>query len=181
MRKKCFWVLAKLRRLQDVRPLVTKRNIQLQCSSTSYFTSTTVWWFGRSVQKKSQQQVEQIQNYAMRLILSRPPRTISAELQKTLHWLATTNRETKSVTISSSVSIRTWARARIHERFLEDVAMMTSMQADCKIILRYDDITTGRHGLIKCVWNVITADQYFSVHHYFCGETWTQSRLHTSH
>ena len=72
----------------------------------------------------------------MRLILSRPPHTISAELQKTLHWLATTNRETKSVTISSSVSIRTWARARIHERFLEDVAMMTSMQADCKIILR---------------------------------------------
>ncbi len=50
---------------------------------------SVVW---QECSKKLQQQVERIQNYGMRLILSRPPRTPTAELRSTLNWLPLTER-----------------------------------------------------------------------------------------
>ena len=51
----------------------------LQCPGAA---TLTVVWFGRSVQRQLQQRVEKVQNYAMRLICSKPPRTPSEDLRK---------------------------------------------------------------------------------------------------
>ena len=72
--RKYFGGLAKLRRLRDTLPNVTKRSI-LVLPHLDY--CCVVW---QECAKTLQQKVEKVQNYAMRLICSKPPRILSKGL-----------------------------------------------------------------------------------------------------
>jgi len=83
VRKKCYRGLSQLRKLRDVLPVSTKVKLYnaLVLPHTDY--CSVVWHECGAVQ---QQQVERIQNYGMRLILAKPPRTPSSELRAYLKW-----------------------------------------------------------------------------------------------
>ena len=84
VRRKCFGGLAKLRRLRDTLPKVTKKNIY-NALVLPHLDYCCVLW--QECRKALQQRVERIQNYGMRLICSKPPGTSSDELRKGLNWL----------------------------------------------------------------------------------------------
>ena len=85
VRRKCFGGLAKLRRLRDSLPAVTK----IQCLCVDYCSVVAMAGVWKGSTKKS---VERVQNYAMRLICSEPPRTPSEKLRKRMNWMPLTRR-----------------------------------------------------------------------------------------
>ena len=89
LRRKCFCGLAKLRKLRDVLPTETKRKVYNALVLPHLDYCSVVW---QECTKELQQKVERIQNYGMRLILSKPPRTPSAELRTALGWTPLTER-----------------------------------------------------------------------------------------
>ena len=82
VRKKCFAGLAKLRRLKDVLPLTTKRWIYSAIILPHLDYCSVVW---QECAAWLRMKVEQVQNYGMRLILSKPARTPSAEMRQILN------------------------------------------------------------------------------------------------
>ena len=89
VRRKCFRGLAKLRRLRDALPAVTNKNIYNALVLPTLDYCCVVW---QECGKLLQQRVERIQNYGMRLICSKPPRTPSESLRKELNWMPLTKR-----------------------------------------------------------------------------------------
>jgi len=89
VRRKCFRGLAELRRLRDALPAVTKKNIYNALVLPTLDYCCVVW---QECGKLLQQRVERIQNYGMRLICSKPPRTPSESLRKELNWMPLTKR-----------------------------------------------------------------------------------------
>ena len=89
VRKKCFGGLAKLRRLRDSLPEATKKNIY-NALILPYLDYCCVVW--QECSKTLQRSIERIQNYGMRLICSKPPRTPSEELRSRMNWMPLTNR-----------------------------------------------------------------------------------------
>ena len=62
----------------------------LQMAALGISASSVVW---QQCTKELQQKVEQIQNYGMHVILSKPPLTASSDLRATLKWIPLTERE----------------------------------------------------------------------------------------
>ena len=89
VRRKCYAGLAKISRLRDSLPAVTKRRIYNALVLPHLDYCCVVW---QECGKVLQQKVERIQNYAMRLICSKPPRTSSQELRKSMKWIPLTER-----------------------------------------------------------------------------------------
>ena len=89
VRLKCFSGLAKLRRLGDVLPISTKKKIY-QALVLPHLDYCSVIWMECS--KLLQQKIERVQNYAMRLILTKPSGTPSDQLRTSLNWMPLTNR-----------------------------------------------------------------------------------------
>ena len=89
VRRKCFGGLAKLRRLRDALPVDTKKKLYNALVLPILDYCSVVW---QECRKDLQQKVERIQNYGMRLILAKPPRTPSAELRRQLKWLSLSER-----------------------------------------------------------------------------------------
>ena len=89
VRRKCCWGLAKLRRLRDSLPAATKKKVYNACVLPHLDYCAVVW---QECAKALQKSVERIQNYAMRLICSKPPRTPSVELRGKLGWMTLTKR-----------------------------------------------------------------------------------------
>ena len=89
VRRKCFSGLSQLCKLRDVLPVSTKVKLYnaLVLPHTDY--CSVVWHECGVVQ---QRQVERIQNYGMRLILGKPPRTPSNELRTHLRWMTLSRR-----------------------------------------------------------------------------------------
>jgi hypothetical protein len=83
MRRKCFGCLAKLRVFSNVLPTTTKKNMFSALVLPHLDYCSTLWM---ECSQELQKKVEQIQNYGMRLILSKPPRSPSDDLRKTLGW-----------------------------------------------------------------------------------------------
>ena len=84
VRRKCYAGLAKISRLRDSLPAVTKRRIYNALVLPHLDYCCVVW---QECGKVLQQKVERIQNYAMRLICSKPPRTSSQDLRKSMNWI----------------------------------------------------------------------------------------------
>lgn len=82
-RRKCFGALARIRRLKDVLPVQTKKKIYNALVLPHLDYCSVVW---QECSEQLRRRVEGIQNYGMRLILSKPPRTPSAELRSELRW-----------------------------------------------------------------------------------------------
>jgi len=78
VRKQSFAGLAKLRKLKDVLPPDTKENIYNAMVLPHLDYCSVVW---QECMKDLRSQLERVQNYGMRIILSRPPRTPSEELR----------------------------------------------------------------------------------------------------
>ena len=83
VRKKCFAGLAKLRRLRDVLPVITKRRIYNAMVLPHLDYCSVVW---QECTMELRKKVERIQNYGMRLILSKPAGTPSDGLRQKLRW-----------------------------------------------------------------------------------------------
>ena len=83
VRKKCFVGLAKLRRLKMLLSSRTKKQIYNALVLPHFDYCSVVWQeWSMELGKK----LERVQNYGMRLILSKPPRTHSEELLEELSW-----------------------------------------------------------------------------------------------
>ena len=93
VRRKCCGGLAKLRRLRDSLPAATKKKVYAACVLPHLDYCSVVWQECGKILQKS---VERIQNYAMQLICSRPPRTPSVELRNRLGWMPLTKRREMS-------------------------------------------------------------------------------------
>ena len=84
VRRKCFAGLAKLRRLRDALPASTKKTLY-NAIILPHLDYCSVVWQECSITLRKK--VERIQNYGMRIILSKPPRTPSAILRQELRWV----------------------------------------------------------------------------------------------
>ena len=89
VRRKCLGDLAKLRRLRDTLPAALKKNIY-NALVLPHLDYCCVLWQECGIQL--QKRVERIQNYAMRLICSKPPRTPSEELRSDMNWMPLSKR-----------------------------------------------------------------------------------------
>ena len=89
VQRTCFGGLAKLRRHRDSLPALTRKNIYNTLVLPSLDYCCVVW---QECGKVLQQRLEQIQNYAMRLICSKPPRTPSEALRREMNWTPLVNR-----------------------------------------------------------------------------------------
>ena len=89
VRKKCLGGLAKLRRLRDTLPAALKKNIY-NALVLPHLDYCCVLW--QECRTQLQQRVERIQNYAMRLICSKPPRTPSEILRSDMNWMPLSKR-----------------------------------------------------------------------------------------
>ena len=89
VRRKCLGGLAKLRRLRDTLPAALKKNIY-NALVLPHLDYCCVLWQECGIQL--QKRVERIQNYAMRLICSKPPRTPSEELRSDMNWMPLSKR-----------------------------------------------------------------------------------------
>ena len=83
MRKKCFAGLGKLKRWSGVLPSRTKKQIY-NALVLPYLNYCSVVW--QECSQCLRQKLERVQNYGMRIILSRPPRTPSGDLCEELNW-----------------------------------------------------------------------------------------------
>ena len=90
VRKKCLGGLAKLRRLRDTLPAALKKNIY-NALALPHLDYCCVLWQECRIQL--QQRVERIQNYAMRLICSKPPRTPSEKLRSDMNCMPLSKRQ----------------------------------------------------------------------------------------
>lgn len=89
VRRKCYGGLAKISRLRDSLPAVTKKRIYNALVLPHLDYCCVVW---QECGKLLQHKIERIQNYAMRLICSKPPRTSSDDLRKSMNWISLTER-----------------------------------------------------------------------------------------
>ena len=89
VRKKCLGGLAKLRRLRDTLPAALKKNIY-NALVLPHLDYCCVLW--QECRTQLQQRLERIQNYAMRLICSKPPRTPSEILRSDMNWMPLSKR-----------------------------------------------------------------------------------------
>ena len=83
VRKKCFARLGKLKRWSGVLPSRTKKQVY-NALVLPYLDYCSVVW--QECSQCLRQKLERVQNYGMRIILSRPPRTHSDDLRKELNW-----------------------------------------------------------------------------------------------
>ena len=83
VRRKFFTGLAKLRRLRDVLPPKTKKQIYNGLVQPHLDYYLVIW---QECSREFRRSLERVQNYGMRLILSKPPRTPSEQLREELEW-----------------------------------------------------------------------------------------------
>ena len=93
VRRKCFAGLAKLRRLRDVLPPKTKKQIYNGLVQPHLDYCSVVW---QECSRELRRSLERVQNYGMRLILSKPPRTPSEQLREELGWKTLEERRSRS-------------------------------------------------------------------------------------
>ena len=89
VRKKGFAGLSRLRRLRDMLPPSTKKKLYNALVLPHLDYCSVVW---QECSEGLRQKLERVQNYGMRLILSKPPRTPSAGLREELQWLSLEKR-----------------------------------------------------------------------------------------
>ena len=89
MRRKCFGQLARLRKLKDVPPVAVKQKIYCALVLPHLDYCSVVW---HECTGALNQRMKQVQNYRMRLILSKPYRTPSEEMRISLQWTALAER-----------------------------------------------------------------------------------------
>ena len=91
VRTKCFHGLARIRRLESVLPTSIKTKLYNALVLPHLDYCSVVWHeCTKDLQRKK---VEWIQNYGMRLILSKPPRIPSEEARLRLKWLSLVERQ----------------------------------------------------------------------------------------
>ena len=93
VRGKYFTGLAKLRRLGDVLPPKTKKQIYSGLVQPHLDYCSVVW---QECSRELRRSLERVQNYGMRLILSKPPRTPSEQLREELGWKTLEERRSRS-------------------------------------------------------------------------------------
>ena len=93
VRGKCFAGLGKLRRLRDVLQPKTKKQIYSALVQPHLDYCSVVW---QECSRELRRSLERMQNYGMRLILSKPPRTPSEQLRKELEWKTLEERWSRS-------------------------------------------------------------------------------------
>ena len=84
VRRRSLMSLDKLRRLREVLPVSIKKKLY-NVLILPHLDYCSVLWHECRVEL--QQKLEPVQNYGLRLILSRPPRTPSEELRRKLEWV----------------------------------------------------------------------------------------------
>ena len=83
VRRKCFAGLAKIRRWSQVLPMKAKKELY-NALVLPYLDYCSIVW--QECSKEQVQRLERVQNYGMRIILSKPPRTNSEEMRRELKW-----------------------------------------------------------------------------------------------
>ena len=112
MKKICFAGLGKLKRWCCLEQ--KSKSIMPWC----YPTSITVRLFGKiNVHSVWRQKLERVQNYGMRIILSRPLRTHSEDLHKQLNWTTLEARRNMNRSYLVYKCIRSQAPATLSSRF----------------------------------------------------------------
>ena len=89
VRRRCLMGLDKLRRLREVLPVNIKKTLY-NALVLPHLDYCCVLW--QECKVELQQKLERVQNYGMRLILSKPPRTPSEELRQNLEWVPLAKR-----------------------------------------------------------------------------------------
>ena len=128
VRGKCFAGLAKLRRLRDVLPPKTKKQIYSTLVQPHLDYCSVVW---QECSRELRRSLERVQNYGMRLILSKPPRTPSEQLRKELGWKTLEER---------------WSRSRLYL-----VHKCVTGQAPTSLCQRVEVNTRNTRGGLKLV------------------------------
>ena len=90
VRRKCFTGLAKIRRLKNVLPSTTKKQLYNTLVLPHIDYCSVVW---QECSRELRQKLERVQNYGMRLILSQPPRMHSEEMRQKLNWMTLRREE----------------------------------------------------------------------------------------
>ena len=93
MKGECFTGLAKLRKLGDVLPPKTKKQIYSGLVQHHLDYSLVIW---QECSRELRRSLERVQNYCMRLILSKPPRAPSEQLREELGWKTLEKRQSRS-------------------------------------------------------------------------------------
>ena len=93
VRGKCFTGLAKLRKLGDVLPPKTKKQMYSGLVQHHLDYCLVVW---QECSRELTRSLERVQNYGMRLILSKIPRTPSEQLREELGWKTLEERQNRS-------------------------------------------------------------------------------------
>lgn len=88
-----FTGLAKLRRLRDVLPPKTKKQIYNGLVQPHLNYCLVAW---QECLRELRRSLERVQNYGMRLILSKSPRTPSERLREELGWKTLEKRRSRS-------------------------------------------------------------------------------------
>ena len=113
VRKKCFIGLAKRRRLRNVLPSRTKKQLCNALVLPHLDYCSVVW---QECSRELRQMLERVQNYGMRLILSKPPRTHSEELRQELGWMTLERRREVSRMKLMHRSVNRQVPSSIHDR-----------------------------------------------------------------
>ena len=113
VRKKCLGSLASIRRAS---PLLQANMRKLLYTSLilPYMDYCSVVWNSWS---RTLHNIERVQNYAMRLILNKPPLTRSEPLRHFLHWFTLKERRDKSTLIQVHRCISGVAPAYLSSKF----------------------------------------------------------------
>ena len=129
VRKKCFIGLAKLRRLRNVLPSRTKKQLYNALVLPHLDYCSVVW---QECSRELRQMLERVQNYGMRLILSKPPRTHSEELRQELGWTNLERRREVSRMKLMHRCVNRQVPSSIHDR-IQPVKRKT--RGECKLFL----------------------------------------------
>ena len=129
VREKCFIGLAKLRRLRNVLPSRTKKQLYNALVLPHLDYCSVVW---QECSRELRQMLERVQNYGMRLILSKPPRTHSEELRQELGWMTLERRREVSRMKLMHRSVNRQVPSSIHDR-IQPVKRKT--RGECKLFL----------------------------------------------
>ena len=129
VRKKCFIGLAKLRRLRNVLPSRTKKQLYNTLVLPHLDYCSVVW---QECSRELRQMLERVQNYGMRLILSKAPRTHSEELRQELGWTTLERRREVSRMKLMHRCVNRQVPSSIHDR-IQPVKRKT--RGECKLFL----------------------------------------------
>ena len=89
VRRKCFTGLSKIRRLRNLLPSTIKKELYNALVLPHMDYCSVVW---QECSRELREKLERVQNYDVRLILSKPPWTHSEEMRQKLNWMTLERR-----------------------------------------------------------------------------------------